>query len=274
MSARLAVEHATASRPRTPMAHYRLRVTRVTPLTRHLVRITFTGSDLRDFTDDGPDQRGKLFLPRLGQHRPIVPTGDDWYARWRQLPDAQRPVLRTYTVRAHRREAAEIDIDFVLHGDAGPASAWAGRARPGDHVALYGTRADYAPPAGTDWQLIAGDETALPAIGAILERLPAETPAQVFVEVGNETEHIDLTTAGQIRLTWVHRDGTPPGTGDRLASAVRAAGIPAGTGYAWVAGESAAVQAIRRHLVGPAGLDPAAVTFCGYWRLGGAVDPS
>jgi NADPH-dependent ferric siderophore reductase len=263
MTARLA-----PARTHAPMRRFDVTVTRVRTVTPHLVRITFGGADLADFHDDGPDQRFKLFLPRDGQDRPLVPEGDDWFARWRALPDAVRPTMRTYTVRRYRPEPAEIDVDFVLHGDAGPATAWAARARPGDAAVLLGVRADHAPPAGAAWQLLAGDGSALPAIAAILER--TDLPTLAYVEVAGAVDRVELEVPGDSTVRWVYRADGP----DALLRAVRGADLPAGSPYAWVAGESAAVQAIRRHLVADRGIAPDAVTFGGYWRLGAPIDPS
>ena len=254
----------TREREHAPMAMHDVTVTRVQRLGANLVRLTFHAPSLAEFADDGPDQRFKLLLPRPGQRRPVLPDGgNNWYSQWAQMPDDVRPILRTYTIRRFRCEDREVDVDFVLHGDGGPASAWARRAKVGDRVGIYGAYADYDPPPDADWQLIVGDDTALPAIGAILDR--TRLPSRVYVEVGSAHHRIDL--AGEV--TWMHRDD-----GQTLLDAVRAAAFPDGRAYAWVAGESTAVQAIRRHLVHERGVPREAVTFTGYWRLGGSVDPN
>jgi len=252
------------ARPHVPMSMHDVTVTRVQPLTPHLTRITFRAPSLADLADDGPDQRFKLLLPRPGQQRPILPDGGaNWYAQWQQMPEHERPVLRTYTIRHYRAEAGEVDVDFVLHGDSGPASAWASRAKAGNRVGIYGAFADYDPPPDADWQLIVGDDTALPAIGAILDR--SRLPSRVFVEVAGRPDRIDLPAD----VTWLHRDD-----GDTLLDAVRKLELPEGRAYAWVAGESGAVQAIRRHLVHDRALPRESITFTGYWRLDGAIDPN
>lgn len=274
---------ATATRARrrarvhVPMGHYDARVTAVRRLTPHMVRVTFGGPGLAGFVDDGPDQRLKLFLPRAGAERtrvPDVPRGADWYPRWRATDPDVRAVMRTYTVRASRPEAAELDIDFVLHGDRGPASAWAGRAEAGDAAVLYGAYAEHDPTPEADWRLIVGDETAVPAIGAILDDLPAGTPARVFAEVADEAECRTLTGAPGVDVTWVPRGGAPAGETSVLLSTLRGADLPDGVPYAWVAGESGAVKEIRRHLVRDRRIPKEAVTFMGYWRRGGPIEES
>jgi len=243
--------------------HFSAQVTRVTPLTPHMTRITLGG--LEDFPGAGLDHRVKVFFPLPGEDRPVYPTGDDWWERWQREP--VRAVFRTYTIRRHRPELGEVDIDFVLHGDEGPGSRWASNARPGDHVGLWGPRAEYAPPPGTDWVLLAGDETALPAIGAILESLPRDATARVFVEVASpeERQHLDAPKGAEVR--WVHRSD-----GESLLAAVREAGLPPGRPYAWVAAESSAVKQIRRHLVDDRGIDREAIYFSGYWKRGAAQE--
>lgn len=239
--------------------HYSAQVTRVDRVTPHMARITLGG--LEDFPGAGLDHRVKVFFPPPGEERPIYPTGDDWWERWKVEP--VRAVFRTYTIRRHRPETGEVDIDFVLHGDAGPGSSWAANAAPGDQVGLWGPRAEYAPPAHADWVLLAGDETALPAIGAILESMPPTTTVRVLVEVGSATEQQSLVLPDDARLTWVHRDA-----GESLLDAVKGADFPAGRPYAWVAGESGAVTQIRRHLVSDRGIDRRDIYFSGYWRKG------
>lgn len=262
----------TATRPRRTrpvpsMKHFLATVTRVQRLTQHMVRITFGGPELMAFVGDGPDQRVKLFLPLAGQDEPRVPRHADWYQEYRAMSEDIRPVMRTYTIRQHHVDQAEVDIDFVLHGDEGPATRWAGRARPGDCVGLYGPYADYEPTPESDWQLICGDQTALPAIGAIIESLPPGAHAQAYVEVAGPGEEQRFSTDGDVHITWLHRDGKA--AGDRgLLDAVRAARWPAGQPYAWIAGESGAVKQLRRHLVSERGVDRAQVYFCGYWRHG------
>lgn len=248
-------------REHVAMGFFDVTVSAVRPLAKHLVRITFAGPSLAEFTDDGPDQRCKVFIPRPDGSRPAVPRGADWYPRWQAMPDDERPTIRTYTVRAARPSDCEIDIDFVLHGDSGPASAWACRAAIGDPLVIFGAYAEFDPPPYADWCLLAGDETALPAIAAILERLTV--PVLAFVEVSGPGERLDLP------VRWLCRSA-----GESLLSAVCAAEFPAGTPYVWIAGESSAVRAIRRHLVRDREIPAEFVEFMGYWKRGSSIDPS
>ncbi|MEU8300038.1 siderophore-interacting protein [Micromonospora sp. NPDC048909] len=243
------------------------------------IRVTFGGAELAGFDGGGRDQSVSLFLPHPGQDAPVLPAeeGDDWFGAYRALDPQTRAVMRSYTIRAQRPERAEVDIDFVSHGDVGPASRWAGRARPGDRVVLLGPAvADnrsvcFRPPAETDLIVLAADETALPAVGGILDWLPADTPVRAWIEVPDAADIQQLPVGARAEVRWIVRGSTPPGSG-LLVDAVRAARLPAGTPYAWVAGESSMVRAVRRHLVGERGLDRRRVTFSGYWRQGVSED--
>ncbi|GAX55911.1 siderophore-interacting protein [Streptomyces olivochromogenes] len=267
-----------------PFRFFSLQVVRTRRLGPSLVRITFAGDDLVAFASHGRDQSLSLFLPHPGQSKPAVPheLGDGWWQGWRELPDDERAVMRSYTLRALRRDtrghASEIDIDFVLHGvepdaevPAGPASRWASRAAAGDRVVLLGPAVEdnrairFRPPADTDLVVLWADETALPAASAILESLPAGTRVRAWLEVQHAEDVQDLLVTAEAEITWLVRDDGAP----MAVDAVRAARLPATESpYAWIAGESGCVKEMRRHLVRERGIDRRRVTFVGYWRRG------
>ncbi|MFJ5061225.1 siderophore-interacting protein [Streptomyces nigra] len=260
-----------------PFRFFALHVVRTRRLGPSLVRVTFGGADLEHFHSDGCDQSLSLFLPHPGQSEPRVPVelGDGWWQAWRELPDDVRAVMRSYTLRALRRDPGEIDIDFVLHTPAGPASSWAARAAAGDRVLVLGPAiADnrairFRPPADTGPVVLWGDETAVPAVAAVLETLPAGTPAQVWLEVRDPGDVQDLPTAADAEITWLIRNGACPEGTPLALDPLRAAHLPAAARpYVWLAGESGSVKALRRHFVAERGLDRRRVTFVGYWRHG------
>ncbi|MER7485945.1 siderophore-interacting protein [Streptomyces sp. NPDC126497] len=272
-----------------PFRFFSLQVAATRRLGPSLVRVTFTGPDLRDFRSAGRDQSLSLFLPHPGQSEPVVPLelGDAWWQGWRELPEDVRAVMRSYTLRGLRTDAeghtAGIDVDFVLHGvtgeggasaGAGPASRWAARAGAGDRVLLLGPAvADnrairFRPPGDTDLVLLWADETALPAVAAVLETLPAGTRARVWLEVPHAGDVQDLVTGADAEITWFVRGARE--RGDPLAlDTLRAAGLPpAERPYVWIAGEADCVKRLRRHFVAERGIDRDRVTFVGYWRRG------
>jgi NADPH-dependent ferric siderophore reductase len=244
------------------------------------VRISFAGEDLRAFHSDGLDQSLSLFIPAEGQSEPHVPVelGDGWWQGWRDLPEDVRAVMRSYTLRGLRRgpdEPDEIDIDFVLHTPAGPASAWAARAAEGDKVLLLGPAiADnrairFRPPKETDLVVLWGDETAVPAACAIVESLPAGTRARVWLEVPEAGDVLDVVTEADAEITWLVRGAGDTETSPMALGALRAAQLPpAEHPYVWIAGESGCVKELRRHFVRERGVDRRGVTFVGYWRQG------
>ncbi|WP_086843665.1 siderophore-interacting protein [Amycolatopsis kentuckyensis] len=242
-----------------------LEVTAVRRVTPRTVRVTFTGSGLAGL-EAWPDQQLKLLFPPPG--RPVRLPSDEgdvmrWYQAYLAIPEAERPVLRSYTVRSRDRD--RIDVDFVLHtGSAGPATAWASRAKPGDVLGRYGPDPAYRRPLSTaDTLLCAGDETAIPAVASILSEVDN---AVVFLEVADAAEEQPLP--GEVR--WLHRDGAEHGR--RLLEAVRDAKLPDGSVAAWLAGEAGMVRSLRRHLVGERGLAKGVIEFTGYWRRSLAQD--
>ena len=260
-----------------PFRFFSLQVARTRRLGPSLVRVTLVGDDLRHFFSDGRDQSLSLFLPHPGQSEPGVPyeLGDGWWQAWRELPDDVRAVMRSYTLRALRRDPDEIDVDFVLHTPTGPASAWAARAASGDRVVLLGPAvADnrairFRPPQDTDLTLIWGDETALPAIAAILESLPASRRVRAWLEVQDAGTIQDLPTEADTEITWLVRGASGVEGSPMALDAVRTAPLPPfERPYVWLAGESGCVKQLRRHFVGERGIDRRRVTFVGYWRQG------
>ncbi|KHF43963.1 siderophore-interacting protein [Saccharomonospora viridis] len=260
-----------ATRPRLAYMNAQVRdVRRVTP---RMVRVTFAGADLNEFVDAAPDQYVKVFFPVPGTRRPKLPPpptadGMSWYRQYLNMPDDVRPPMRTYTVRASRPHVGELDIDFLLHDDAGPGSRWAESAKPGDEVALLGPHGLYEVPAGTSWQLLVGDESAVPAIAAICEQLPESATVTVFVEIADPTDEIPLERPGgePVDVRWVLRGDAP--VGEAVLAAVREARLPEGEPYAWISGEADLVKHVRRHLVRERGVDKRHITFTGYWRRG------
>ena len=269
----------TVAAPQIPVYRtFPVRVAAVRRLSPAFVRVTFTGPDLGECAPSGFDQRIKLLFPLPDHGLTCCPTGPDWYGEWRALPEERRNPMRTYTVRAARPAARELDVDLVLHGATGPASAWAERAAVGDEVVLVGPNARFdGPRGGVEWRppadpsglLLAGDETAVPAISAITGSLPPGARARVLLEVPTVDDVLPHAAPTGTEVSWLARaPGTPHGS--LLTAAVRTVDGLGSRPYAWLAGEAGAVTALRRHLVREAGVDRAAVTFLGYWRRGAA----
>ncbi|MEV7583037.1 siderophore-interacting protein [Streptomyces erythrochromogenes] len=269
------------------VAHFRffaLEVLRTRRLGHSFLRVTFGGESLAGFRSGGFDQSLSLFLPPSGQEHTVLPSTDEdtWFAAWRGMPEEERPVMRSYTVREQRRDGAdavEVDIDFVLHGDSSPASHWAGRAAAGRRILAIGPAVAenksvrFQPPAGTDAVWMYADETALPAAAAILDRLPAGTPVRAWFEVPHEDDRLELDTPVDADITWIVREGGGPERTGRVLDALRSAQPPAAEApYVWLAGEAGTVRAVRRHFVQERSVDRRSVRFTGYWRLGASEE--
>jgi NADPH-dependent ferric siderophore reductase len=157
-------------------------------------------------------------------------------------------------------------IDFVVHGDAGIAGPWAARAKPGDSFHFMGPGGGYAPDPEADWHLLAGDESALPAIAAALSGMPAGARVKAFIEVADPAEEQKLETVADAEITWLHRGGRP--IGDVLVEAVRGVEFPAGRVHAFIHGEATFVKDLRGYLRIDRGLPLSQLSISGYWRRG------
>ena len=212
-----------------------------------------------------------LLVPRVGDDDPAWPSvARDGRIVWPM--GAHGVSLRSYTARRQDAVSGVVEIDFVLHGD-GPAAAWAAAAVPGSRVAVAGGGPRGDRPAGT--LLLAGDETALPAISRILAASPPTTRGVALLEVADASEEQPLPAPPGVAVRWLHRGGTPPGLSTVLRDAVAALPRPEGDDvFAWVAAESGIVRTVRADLRGRWGLGRAQHHAIGYWRRGRAMSPA
>lgn len=240
---------ANAHLPGHPVRVFDTVIRKVQDLTPHFRRITFAGPALDRFGVPGPtlDLRIKLLLPVPGHPLSLPGTPDGrlhpgWYQDWLRGEQPGRGFIRSYTVRALRTTPSgrELDVDFVIHPDIGgrgaPASDWARAAAPGIRTVLIGpdTSAitDTTPrsetgirwnPNGSRRVLLAGDETALPAISSILESLPADVTGHAFLEVPDGSDCRDINTGSTVSVTWLARNSAATPRGHLLYEAVRSA---------------------------------------------------
>lgn len=248
---------------RHPLAFRVLEVRRSRRLSPLMVRVTVGGDELAGFRSPAADDHVALYFPRPGDNTvPVPEVGANGLTFAR---DAQRVEHRDYTPRRYDPVAGELDLDFVLHG-SGPAASWAAEAEPGRVLGVAGPRGSFVVPDDLDWYLLAGDETALPAIARRLEQLPAGARAVAFVEVADAEEEQELSTAADLDLTWLHRDGALAGSAPLLADAVRALDFPDGSYYAWAAGESGCLRPLRQFLARDRNLGNDRFKVQGYWK--------
>jgi NADPH-dependent ferric siderophore reductase len=243
-----------------------LRIEDVNPRTR---RVTLGGDELGPFERDGIslpafttqafDDHVKLVFAADGDVRPALPVqledGIDW-------PPSDTRRARDYTPRRFDPGTRELDLDFVLHGH-GPAAAWAATARPGDDLWFAGPKSSTVVPGDVDWVLLAGDETALPAIERYLMERPVDAPVRVVAAVPDAAAHRDLPVGPADRVHWV---GAEPGDPRALADAVRAVDAPPGTPYVWAAAESRSLLPLRRHVAAEWRVPKSHTSITGYWH--------
>ena len=228
-------------------------------LTPRMRRVTLGGDGLRSLIGQlHPADAVKLYLPATGQAAPHTRLSD--FSSGRKAYH-----IRPYTIRSFRSAAPELDIDVLLHGDS-RGSVWARSVQPGDAVGLIGPRHDYHGAHGADWQVLAGDESALPAIAAILEQLPAQARATALIEVDDEAGEVPVELGANAEIRWLHRRGAPAKDSTLLEAALRGLNLPDGRGYCWVAGNSAVVHRIRHLLHHDWRLAKDQMFTMGYWR--------
>ena len=243
------------------------RVARVQGITPAMARVTFTAPEFAGTSALGSDHYIRLLLPRPGQQEPLLPRTAEWYPELVAMAPQERPVLRNYTVRSVRPEAAEMDVDFVRHGDTGPATRWVNRAEPGMAVGIIDQGVIHEVETDRVDYLIVGDETALPAAAGILAALPGSIRARVLLEVPSELDRQDLPTRSDADVRYLVRPDAQCPPGSLLPAAVADLDLVAGT-RCWVSGESAMSTQVRRCLVRQHGVPKDDVCFTGYFKYG------
>ncbi|GAB3483840.1 siderophore-interacting protein [Nocardiopsis coralliicola] len=242
-------------------------VVRTRMVAPHMVRVTLTHPSFGDparFAHHAPDHLVRLLLPGTDGRLRLPESAIGWWKEALSWDEAERPVVRNYTVRSLDRVRCQLDIDFVLHlSSAGPASSWAAAAAPGSTIGVLSDRSGFAPPPTAERLLLVGDETAQPALAAIVESLPAGVEALAILESapGSAPEIPDRPEVERVHLA--PAPGAPAGTA-ALAHLADRTTVPC---YAWVSGESALATSLRRHLVSR-GVAKDRIYFCGYWRRG------
>ena len=251
-------------------------VLRSEEVTSHMVRVVLGGSGFDTFTpSEFTDSYVKLVVVAddvdvAGLLRPLTL---DSFA---DLPAAKQPVVRTLTVRRADPAASEIAIDVVVHGEHGAAGQWAATAEPGQPVYLMGPSGAYAPDPAADWHLLAGDESALPAISVALEALPANAIGHVFIETAEPGDEIPLTAPDGVQVDWIYRGGRADLVGeDRagdhapLIEAVKSAPWLPGQVQVFIHGEAQAVMHnLRPYIRKDREVAAKWASISGYWRRG------
>ena len=247
---------------RQPPPFRRLAVQRIEQIGGRLRRVVLGGPELEGLEIESPAASVRLLLPPRGSETIEMPT---WTGNQFELADGRRAPIRTFTPRRLDRERLELSLDIVIHA-RGAASDWARSASVGEEVAISGPARGYEVKPDDASYLLAGDETAIPAISQLLEAIPSTAAVQVHLEIADESGRLELPPHPNANVEW-HESGAGPG--EAFAEAVESvADLPDAV---WVAGEAAAVQRVRKHLFETRGMDRSAVTARGYWKHGRAA---
>ncbi|MGI3164285.1 siderophore-interacting protein [Pseudooceanicola sp. 200-1SW] len=212
-------------------------------LTPHMLRLTFEGEDLADFASPGVDDHVKLIFPVAGE---------------------EKPVMREYTPRSYDTAARRLVLDFAVH-EAGPATAWAIAAQPGDELTVGGPRGSQVLSGPQEWLLI-GDETALPAIARRIEGLDAGHKVTALITVPGAADEQSFDSDAQVEIRWIHRPEDQAHLVDPILPALAEVELSAGL-YAWIAAEASVARALRDALQ-ERGHPLTRMKAAGYWTRG------
>lgn len=247
----------STNRVRHELKFRQLQVVDVRDLTPGMRSVTLESGELRDFPSQSFDDHLKLMLPSEPgapfEAPEMTPSGPKF--------NGPPPIMRDFTPRAFDKAAGRLTLEFALH-DGGVASDWARAVKPGDRVAIGGPRGSTVVPLGYDWHVLAGDESAMPAIARRLEELPEGARAYVFIETQDDADRRPLATAADARVTWLRA------TEDALASALRGFAKPEGEGFVWAAGEASSMRRVREVVRDVHGLTSSHSRVSAYWKRG------
>ena len=240
-----------------------LSVIRKKQISPNLLRLTFAGPQLDNFPENHQGANVKLLLPHSGQS-------------WRHYLDAlngigPKPIKRTYTIRDHRAADNELDIDFALHPNPGPATSWALNAGINQQLGISGPGSISRINTRADWFLMAADMSALPALSVNLAALSSDADGVVFITIAGEQDKQLLKKPIGVNLKWIV-EPSPESAVSALVDAVTSQSWPAALVSTWVAGETSMVRQIREHFVAEKGLEREFRYTSGFWKIGHTED--
>lgn len=231
-------------------------------LSPNMIRVTFAGPELDGFPLHQEGANCKLVLPREGESRSefetyFLPGG----------PEGKIHPVRTYTVRSYRADTLELDIDFVAHGDSGPATRWAQQAQPGSFLGFFGPSQKKIKEFYADWYLVAADLSAMPIAEAVLEQLPKYAKGTVIFEVPGLADVREISVPDAMDVHWlVHEDQHTPS--NKQLEFIKTMEWPAGVVQTCIAGESSAIRSIRDYLTNTRQIPRKDTYISGYWKIG------
>lgn len=239
-------------------------------LSPHYISVVLEGEDLENFRNAEIGDNNKLLIPAKGSKNVIMPEkrADD-----RTKADENPQIMRTYTLRNLDLEKQEMTIEFVAHGDEGPASSWAISSEIGDQLGVMMKKKDKKIFQRADWYLLAGDHTALPVISVLLESMQDDATGEVLIEVHGPEDVIELKHPAAVNVVWLFNQ--TPGLHSSLPEVFRWAKIPdQGTRFLFAAAESQAIIEIQTVLRENLALKRSEWKAYSYWKLGQSENQS
>jgi NADPH-dependent ferric siderophore reductase len=232
----------------------------------------FAGADPEKLATTDKYVKMLFARPELGLEPPY-----DLDALRETLPIEDLPVRRTYTMRSVDSSRGSIAVDIVIHGDEGVAGPWASSAQIGDVVALSGPGGQYRPAQDTDaWRLIAGDDSAIPAIASALEALPATARGLALIEVDGPGHELEIDAPSSVEVRWLHRakhaDQDPLPYGSALVTELESIAPHTGPTEVFIHGEREAMKRIATLLRTQWGIERRAMSLSAYWAAGRSED--
>lgn len=239
-----------------------LSVGRVSYLTPNMIRVTFSGPELDGFPTGRDGGNCKIMLPEQGESRESFAA---------KLQSGSPLARRTFTVRRYRADTQELDIDFVAHGDNGPASSWATHAKPGDFLGFMGPSEPKVTRFDADWYLLAADPSAIPVVAATLEAMPRSAKGVAIFEITSDDDRQDIDMPDGIEAHWlVHSNPQTPSR--QQEDVIRSLNWPEGRVQTCIAGESGVIKGLRDYLRREKKLPREDMYISGYWKIGMVED--
>lgn len=253
----MAVEMSKEEKRKPKRSPRLLTVKQARRLTRNMIRVTFAGDALSGFPTNREGGNCKIMLPVDGQSR------EDFVL---QLENGPKPVTRTYTVRAFREDSLELDIDFVAHGDNGPASRWAIQAGPGSFCGFAGPSLPKLTTFHADAYLLAADMSALPVAAVTLEAMPRDSTGVAIFEILSEADRQEIDAPPGIDIRWIvspdpHK---PSHAQEEIIRSLKWSGSL----QTCIAGESGVIRSLRAYLHNEMAVPRENTYISGYWKIG------
>lgn len=227
-------------------------------LTPNMIRVVFAGPELDGFPEGREGGNCKLMLPELDESREGFVT---------RLAEGPPPVKRTYTVRKFDAMTQELSIDFVAHGDDGPASRWASHAQPGDFLGFAGPSAPKVSHFEADWYLVAADPSAIPVAAVALEAMPRDAKGVAIFEITSKEDRQDIDIPEGIDVHWLIQSDPHQASGAQ-EELIRSLNWPTGRVQTCIAGESGVIRSLRGFLANEKQAPKEDTYISGYWKIG------